>query len=247
MFQYQASPDLLKGRTILVTGAGSGIGRTAALTYARHGATVILLGRNTEKLDAVYDEIENNGWPQPAIIPLNLEVATDHDFVQLADTIEKEFGQLDGLLHNAGLLGELKPISQYQTADWQQIMQVNLTAPMMMSRELLPLMRLSEQASIIFTSSGVGHKGRAHWGAYSASKFATEGLMQVMADEEDGISQVRVNTLNPGGTRTAMRASAFPGEDPESLPTPEDIMPLYLYLMGDDSKDKNGQAFHAQQ
>ena len=246
MFQYQASPDLLKDRTILVTGAGSGIGRTAALTYARHGATVILLGRNTEKLDAVYDEIEDNGWPQPAIIPLNLEVATDHDFVQLAETIEKEFGQLDGLLHNAGLLGELKPISQYQTADWQQIMQVNLTAPMMMSRELLPLMRLSEQASIIFTSSGVGHKGRAHWGAYSASKFATEGLMQVMADEEDGISPVRVNTINPGGTRTAMRASAFPGEDPQSLPTPEDIMPLYLYLMGDDSKDENGQAFHAQ-
>lgn len=246
MFQYQASQDLLKDRIILVTGAGSGIGRTAALTYAQHGATIILLGRTTEKLEAVYDEIESRGYPQPAIIPFNLETATDHDYTQLADTIENEFGRLDGLLHNAGLLGELKPVSQYPTADWQRIMQVNLNAPMMMSRELLPLMRLSDSASIIFTSSGVGHKGRAHWGAYSVSKFATEGLMQVMADEEEGISQVRVNTLNPGGTRTSMRASAFPGEDPESLPTPEDIMPLYLYLMGDESKDISGQAFHAQ-
>ena len=246
MFQYQASPDLLKGHTILVTGAGSGIGRAAALTYARHGATVILLGRNTEKLEAVYDEIEQNNGPQPAIIPMNLETATDHDFNQLAETIEKEFGELNGLLHNAGVLGELKPISQYPTADWQQVMQVNLTAPMMMTRELLPLMRQSEQASIIFTSSSVGHNGRAHWGAYSASKFATEGLMQILADEEDGISAVRVNTINPGGTRTGMRATAFPGEDPQTLPTPEDIMPVYLYLMGNDSIDVSGQAFHAQ-
>ena len=246
MFQYQASPDLLKERVILVTGAGSGIGRTAAMTFARHGATVILLGRNSEKLEAVYDEIEDNQWPQPAMIPLNLETVTDHDLVQLAETIENEFGRLDGLLHNAGLLGELKPISQYPTAEWQKIMQVNVNAPMMMTRELLPLMRLSEQPSIIFTSSGVGHKGRAHWGAYSASKFATEGLMQVLADEEDGISTVRINTINPGGTRTSMRALAFPGENPQALPTPEDIMPVYLYLMGNDSLDISGQAFHAQ-
>ncbi|OED40322.1 YciK family oxidoreductase [Endozoicomonas sp. (ex Bugula neritina AB1)] len=246
MFQYQAPSDLLKDRIILVTGAGSGIGRTAALTFARHGATVILLGRNTEKLEAVYDEIENNQWPQPAIIPLNLETATDHDYSHLAETIENEFGKLDGLLHNAGLLGELKPVSQYQTADWERVMQVNLNAPMMMTRELLPLMRLSTRASILFTSSSVGHKGRAHWGAYSVSKFATEGLMQVMADEEDGISHVRINTINPGATRTSMRASAFPGEDPETLPRPEDIMSVYLYLMGDDSKDVSGQAFHAQ-
>ncbi len=246
MFQYQASPDLLNDRIILVTGAGSGIGRTAALSYARHGATVILLGRTTEKLESVYDEIEANGWPQPAIIPLNMENANDHDFIQLAETIENEFGKLDGLLHNAGLLGELKPISQYPTAEWNKVMQVNLNAPMMLTRELLPLMRLSEKASIIFTSSSVGHKGRAHWGAYSTSKFATEGLMQILADEEDGISNIRINSINPGGTRTSMRATAFPGEDPKALPTPEDIMPVYLYLMGDDSLAVSGEAFHAQ-
>ena len=247
MFEYESSPDLLKGRTILVTGAGSGIGRTAALTFARHGATVILLGRTISKLESVYDEIEENGWPKPAIYPMNLEGAAENDYIQLAETIEQEFGKLDGLLHNAGLLGELKPIGQYPTETWLQLMQVNLNAPFIMTRELLPLLREAKSASVIFTSSGVGHKGRANWGAYSVSKFATEGLMQVMADEEQGVSNVRLNTINPGGTRTAMRASAYPAEDPESRPTPEEIMPVYLYLMGDDSKDVNGQAFHAQQ
>ena len=247
MFEYTSSPDLLKGRTILITGAGSGIGRTASLTFARHGATVILLGRTISKLESVYDEIEDNGWPKPAIYPMNLEGAAENDYVHLAETIEQEFGKLDGLLHNAGLLGELKPVGQYPTETWLQLLQVNLNAPFIMTRELLPLLREAENASVIFTSSGVGHKGRGNWGAYSVSKFATEGLMQVLADEEQGVSNVRFNTLNPGGTRTAMRASAYPAEDPESRPTPEDIMPLYLYLMGDDSKDVSGQAFHAQQ
>ena len=247
MFEYKSSPDLLHGRTILVTGAGSGIGRVAALTFAGHGATVILLGRTISKLEAVYDEIEDNGWPKPAIYPMNLEGAAENDYVQLAETIEKEFGKLDGLLHNAGLLGELKPIAQYSTETWLKLMQVNLNAPFIMTRELLPLLRESKSASVIFTSSSVGHKGRANWGAYSVSKFATEGLMQVMADEEQGISNVRLNTVNPGATRTGMRASAYPAEDPQSLPEPEEIMGVYLYLMGDDGKNANGQAFHAQQ
>ena len=246
MFEYQAPTDLLQGKIILVTGAGSGIGRTAALTYARHGATIILLGRTTSKLEAVYDEIEVNGWPQAAIYPMNLEGATEHDYASLAETLEKEFGHLDGLLHNAGLLGQLKPISQYNTHTWQQVMQVNLNAPFLLTRECLPLLRKADNASVIFTSSSVGHKGRAHWGAYSVSKFATEGLMQTLADEEEGLSNVRVNSLNPGGTRTSMRASAFPGEDPQTRPTPEDIMPAYLYLMGQDSLTVNGQTIHAQ-
>ncbi len=246
MFEYSAPANLLEGKIVLVTGAGSGIGRTAALTYAKHGATVVLLGRTTSKLEAVYDEIESNGWPQAAIYPMNLTGASEEDYASLAATLEKEFGRLDGLLHNAGLLGELKAIAQYDYDKWQELMQVNLNAPFLLTREMIPLLRESEAGSIIFTSSGVGHKGRAHWGAYSVSKFANEGLMQIVADEEDGISNVRANSLNPGGTRTAMRASAFPGEDPATRPTPEDIMPLYLYLMGSDSKDVSGQAFHAQ-
>ncbi|MGI9273364.1 MAG: YciK family oxidoreductase [Endozoicomonas sp.] len=246
MFEYDAPAELLKDKVILVTGAGDGIGRTAALTFARHSATVILLGRTTTKLEAVYDEIEENGWPQAAIYPMNLEGPAEQDFVQLAETLNTEFGRLDGLLHNAGLLGELKAIAQYDLEKWNQVMQVNLTAPFLLTRELLPLLRQSDAASVIFTSSSVGHKGRAHWGAYSVSKFATEGLMQTLADEEDGLSNVRVNSINPGGTRTSMRAAAFPGEDPATRPTPEDIMPVYLYLMGADSAGTTGQAFHAQ-
>ena len=246
MFEYNAPDDLLNNKTILITGAGDGIGRTAALTYAKFGATVILLGRTTSKLEAVYDEIEENGWPQAAIYPMNLTGATEQDYTNLCETLEQEFGKLDGLLHNAGLLGELKAIGQYDLDKWNEIMQVNVTAPFLMSRELLPLLRKAEAASVIFTSSSVGHKGRAHWGAYSISKFATEGLMQVMADEEDGLSKVRVNSINPGGTRTSMRAVAFPGEDPMTRPAPKDIMPVYLYLMGHESSDINGQALHAQ-
>ena len=246
MFEYTAPAELLQGKIILVTGAGSGIGRTAALTYAHHGATVILLGRTTSKLEAVYDEIEANGWPQAAIYPMNLEGASEQDYSKLAATLDREFGHLDGLLNNAALLGELKPIAQYDAETWQRVMQVNLNAPFLLTRELLPLLRKADNASIIFTSSTVGHEGRANWGAYSVSKFATEGLMQTLADEEDGISNVRVNSLNPGGTRTPLRAVAFPGEAPDSRPAPEDIMPLYLYLMGKDSLDINGRAFHAQ-
>ena len=247
MYPYEAPDNLLRDKTILVTGAGSGIGKAAALTFARYGATVILLGRTIKNLEAVYDDIINHQWPEPAIFPLNLETATDHDYASLAETIENEFGHLDGVLHNASLLGELKPIGQFPTETWNRILQVNLTAAFAMTRELLPLLRTSEKASVVFTSSGVGHKGRANWGAYSVSKFATEGLMQILADEEDGISSVRFNTINPGGTRTTMRAAAFPGEDPQTLPTPEDIMPVYLYLLGDDSQSISGQAFHAQQ
>lgn len=246
MFEYQAPDNLLENRVILVTGAGDGIGRTAALTYARHGATVILLGRTTEKLEKVYDEIEQAGYPQPAIVPLNLETATVHDYQELANTLATEFGRLDGLLHNASLLGRLGPLFQYDPDTWQRVMQVNVNAEFLLTRELIPLLREAREASVIFTSSSVGSKGRAHWGAYSVSKFATEGLMQVLADEEDGLSRVRSNAINPGATRTSMRASAYPAEDPGTLPTPEDIMPLYLYLMGSDSLEVNGQTLKAQ-
>ncbi len=245
MFEYQAPEGLLENRVILVTGAGDGIGRTAAITYAQYGATVVLLGRTTEKLEQVYDEIESAGYPQPAIIPLNLEVAVPHDYDTVAEIITREFGRLDGLLHNAGLLGRLGPLHQYDPETWQQVMQVNVNAPFMLTRALLPLLRESSDASVVFTSSGVGNKGRAHWGAYSVSKFATEGLMQVLADEEDGLSRVRSNAINPGATQTTMRASAYPAENPDTLPTPEEIMPVYLYLMGQDSHPINGQVLKA--
>ncbi|PMR75646.1 YciK family oxidoreductase [Billgrantia endophytica] len=243
---YQAPGDLLEGRVILVTGAGDGIGRAAAMTFARHGATVILLGRTIGKLEKVYDEIEAAGGAQPAIFPLNFEGATLKDYHDMAETLDKEFGRLDGILHNAGLLGRITPFEQYNPELWEQVMQVNLNGPVWMTQALLPLLEASADASVVFTSSGVGRKGRAFWGAYSVSKFATEGFMQVLADELEHRGTLRVNCINPGATRTRMRANAYPGEDPETLRAPEEIMPTYLWLMGPDSRGHNGESFDAQ-
>lgn len=243
---YQAPDDLLQGRILLVTGAGDGIGRAAALTFARHGATVILLGRTIAKLEKVYDEIEAAGGPQPAIFPLNFEGATLKDYHDMAETLDKEFGRLDGILHNAGLLGRITPFEQYNPELWEQVMQVNINGPVWMTQALLPLLRASEDASLVFTSSSVGRRGRAYWGAYAVSKFATEGFMEVLADELEHLGNVRANSLNPGATRTQMRKQAYPGESPESLRSPEEIMPTYLWLIGPDSKGHNGKQFDAQ-
>ncbi|MBS3804337.1 MAG: YciK family oxidoreductase [Oleiphilaceae bacterium] len=247
MHDYKAPEGLLKDRIIMVTGAGSGIGRTAAKTYAAYGATVILLGRTISKLESVYDEIENAGHPKPAIVPMNLEGAAVKDYEEMAMTIEDNFGRLDGLLHNASLLGQRTPVEHSSPETWAKVMQVNATAPYLLTRAVIPLLRLSSDASVIFTSSSVGRKARAYWGAYAVSKFATEGLSQLLADElDDERHNVRVNSLNPGGTRTNMRALAYPGEAPSETPKPEDIMPIYLYLMGKDSQGVNGQQLDAQ-
>ena len=243
---YQPDKALLQGKTVLVTGAGDGIGRAAALTYASHGATVILLGRTVTKLESVYDEIEAAGDPQPAIFPLDLATAGNDDVVTMAEAISESFGHLDGLLHNASVLGERRPIESATLAGWQEVMQVNVNAQFLLTRHLLPLLQAAPSASIIFTSSGVGRKGRAFWGAYAVSKFATEGFMQVLADELENTGQVRVNSLNPGATNTAMRRLAYPSETPTDNPDADDIMPVYLYLMGEDSSGITGQAFNAQ-
>jgi NAD(P)-dependent dehydrogenase (short-subunit alcohol dehydrogenase family) len=243
---YTATPDLLKDRIILVTGAGDGIGRAAAKSFAAHGATVILLGRTIRKLEFVYDEIIQANHPKPAIYPMNLEGASPKDYEDLAEIIHKEFGRLDGLLHNASMLGKLTPLEHYDINQWYQVLQVNLNAPYMLTRACLGLLKQSSDASIVFTSSSVGRKGRAYWGAYAVSKFALEGLMQVLADELEENTSIRVNSLNPGKTRTKMRSDAYPGEDPNTLPMPDEIMNIYLYLMGADSRSVHGQALDAQ-
>ncbi len=246
MFDYTAPAELLKGRVILVTGAGRGIGAEAARTYAAHGATVLLLGKTEKNLNAVYDEIVAAGHPQPVVIPLDLEQASAEAYQELAAMVEDEFGHLDGLLHNASILGPRTLLEQLSAENFAKVMQINVNAMFMLTSAMLPLLRLSKDASVIFTSSSVGRKGRAYWGAYAVSKFATEGLMQVMADEMDD-TNIRANSINPGATRTNMRAHAYPGENPLNNPTPAEIMPLYLYLMGPDSKGVTGQAMDARQ
>jgi len=246
MFKYSARPDLLEDRVILVTGAGRGIGAAAARTYAAHGATVLLLGKTEANLNEVYDEIEAAGAPRPVVIPFDLEAAQPQQYEELAAMIEAEFGRLDGVLHNASIIGPRTPIEQLRGEQFMQVMHVNVNATFMLTTALLPVLKRSPDASIAFTSSSVGRKGRAYWGAYGVSKFATEGLMQTLADEIDGLGSIRANSINPGATRTDMRAQAYPAEDPTNNPTPEEIMPVYLYLMGPDSKGINGQALDAQ-
>ncbi|WP_054178489.1 YciK family oxidoreductase [Trabulsiella odontotermitis] len=241
---YQPQRDLLQNRIILVTGASDGIGREAALTYARHGAAVILLGRNDDKLRAVSQQIEAEGLLPAHWFTLDLLTCTPDECQQLAQKIAIHSPRLDGVLHNAGLLGDVAPMAEQRPKVWQQVMQVNVNATFMLTQALLPLLLKSDAGSLVFTSSSVGREGRANWGAYAASKFATEGMMQVLAEEYQG--RLRVNCINPGGTRTGMRASAFPTEDPQKLKTPADIMPVYLWLMGDDSRRKTGMTFDAQ-
>ncbi|MGF1686448.1 YciK family oxidoreductase [Photobacterium japonica] len=242
---YQIAENSLKERVILVTGAGEGIGRQAAISYAAHGATVILLGRTVAKLEAIYDEIDALGYPQPAIIPMDLMGASKQNYQDMIDTIEGQFGRLDGVLHNAGVLGVLSPFDQMDEGAFDEVMQINVKAQFLLTQAIIPLIKKAQDGRIIFTSSTVGHHGRAFWGAYAMSKFATEGMMQVVADELAN-TPVRVNAINPGGTRTGMRAKAFPAEDATLLKTPIEIMPLYLYLMGPESRDVNGQCIDAQ-
>lgn len=242
MKNYDIAPDSLKDRIILITGAGDGIGRALALDCAKHGATVVLLGKTGSKLESVYDEILARGGATPAIIPMNLAVVTPDDVAALTTTLEKEFGHIDGLVHNAAILGQRTPIDQYPPHVWLEVMQVNVNAAFLLTQAFMPLLKKSADASIIFTSSGVGRQGRAYWGAYAVSKFATEGMMQVLADELDSVTSIRVNAINPGATRTRMRSTAFPGENPDTVSTPEMRLPAYLWLLGPDSKGVNGQS-----
>ncbi|MBL4942037.1 MAG: YciK family oxidoreductase [Colwellia sp.] len=245
MFAYTIKENSLNNKTILVTGAGSGIGKEASITYAKLGATVILLGKTLSKLEAVYDEIVALGLAEPAIVPLDLKGASKQNYIDMSATIVNQFGKLDGALLNASMLGELTPFTQIHQQIFDDVMKVNVTAQYLLSQALISTLQLASNASLIFTSSGVGNQGRAYWGAYSISKFATTGMMQVIADEYEN-SNLRTNAINPGATNTNMRSCAYPAEDKDKLATPADIMPLYVYLMSDDSLDVNGQVLKAQ-
>jgi len=240
---YHPTSDLLKDRVILVTGAGDGIGAAVAQDYAKFGATVILLGRTQKKLEKVYDLIEDAGYPQPAIYPMELQLSTPKDYKILAATVQKEFGRLDGLVHNAAVLGTLTPIEHYDNRLWAHVLHVNLNAPFMMTKACLPLLKQAKEASIIFTSANVGYKGQAYWGAYAVSKAATENLMEILSEELEVNTNIRVNSVDPGRVRTRMNALAYPGDDPNNLPSPKDITAVYLYLMGPDSSGVTGERF----
>jgi NAD(P)-dependent dehydrogenase (short-subunit alcohol dehydrogenase family) len=243
---HKARPDELAGRVIAVTGASSGIGRAVALACARVGATVILVGRNARKLETVHTEIETAGGPEPTIAMLDLEKALAPDYDLLASAVLERFGRLDGLLHNAGILGTLSPIEHYDVPTWCRVLHVNVTAAFALTQVLMPVLRKSQDASVLFTSSSVGRHGRAFWGAYGVSKFATEGFMQILAAEMENITPIRVNSLNPGRARTMMRRQAYPAEDINTLPLPESLTGPYIALLGPASRGVTGRTFDAQ-
>jgi NAD(P)-dependent dehydrogenase (short-subunit alcohol dehydrogenase family) len=243
---HQPRSGEFAGRAIMVTGAGAGIGRAVALALAAAGAEVILLGRTVRKLEAVHAEIETLGAPAASIVPLDLERALAADYEAVAAAVEKRYGRLDGLLHNAALLGALTPIEQYDVPMFMRVMHVNVTAAFVLTQHLLPLLRAAPDASVLFTSSGVGKRGRAYWGAYAVSKFAVEGLTQVLAQETENHTRVRVNIIDPGKVRTSMRRQAYPSEAQESLPTPESLTGPYLALLGPASRGVTGRRFEAQ-
>lgn len=243
---HRAAPDELAGRVIAITGAGDGIGRAVAQACAALGAEVVLAGRTVGKLEKVYDEIVAAGGAEPVIAPLDLEKATAREYDALAEAIGTRYGRLDGLLHNASLLGDLAPIEHYDVPLFTRVLHVNVTAAFALTQVLLPQLRASADASVVFTSSSVGRRGRAYWGAYAVSKFAIEGLAQVLADETAGTTTVRVNAINPGATRTAMRRAAYPAEDPAAPALPETITAAYVWLLGPASKGTTGRSVDAQ-
>ncbi len=243
---YVAPKELLNERVILITGAGGAIGGAAAISYAKHGATVILLGRSEKTLNETYDAIVNAGYSKPMLCPLDLENATPGNYQALAESIEKEFGRLDGILHAAAMLGSLTPLEHYDLSLWSRVMQINLNAPFLLTRTCLSLLKSADNASVIFSAADVGLKGEAYWGAYGVAHAAVENLAEIFADELEANTSVRVNNLDPGHVRSRLRALAFPGEDPNTLPTADQIMPAYLYLMGDDSIGITGERLVAQ-
>ncbi len=242
MKNYQARPDLLANKVILVTGAGTGLGREAALNFAAHGATVILHGRNVGRLETLYDEIEAMGYPQPAIIPLDLEKTDDTGFAGLAGSIAMQLKRLDGILHNATAALSPMPLELYELEDWLRLLRVNVAAPAALTRACLPLLKAAPAASVVLTGETHGQHPAAFWGAYAVSKSALGPLMEIWTQEWENLNpNLRINLLIPGPANTPIRRKTHPGEEHADLPQPADLMPAYLYLMGDDSKDVKGQ------
>ena len=237
---YLPHQDLLKGRVILVTGASRGIGRVAALTFAAHGATVVLHGRDVAALEKVYDEIETNSYPQPAAIPLDLDKATTRDYDALAYAIESQLGRLDGMLHNASHVEKLSPLEQQSAEEWNRTLRINLVAPFALTQACMRLLKSSADASVIFTLESHGHAPAAFWGGYAVSKAAVQTLMKIQAAEWQAFPNLRANAVLPGPVASPSRAKTHPGEVAASQRQPEELMQTYLYLIGPDSREVSG-------
>ncbi|CAC9562946.1 Oxidoreductase, short-chain dehydrogenase/reductase family [uncultured Gammaproteobacteria bacterium] len=237
---YQITTGELKDKVILVTGANRGFGKAMTLDLAKAGATVIMIGRDLGALEVAYDEVVDVGYQEPILYPFDLEGATPEHYEQLQADIFANFRQLDGLIHNAGIIGTIMPIEQYDVKLWYSTMQINVNAPFMLTQFLIPALNKSADARILFLSSSVGREARAYWGAYGVSKFAIEGMSKTLSEELEK-TNIRVNSLDPGRMKTEMRRTAYPAENADKNPLPEDKSPAIVYLMGKESVDLNGK------
>ncbi|EEZ79642.1 MAG: YciK family oxidoreductase [Candidatus Thioglobus sp.] len=237
---YQVAKGELTDKVILVTGANRGFGRAMTLDLAKAGATVIMLGRDLGSLESVYDEVVDLGYQEPVLYPLDLEGATPEHYEQLQANLLENFDQLDGLIHNASIIGTMMPIEQYDIKLWYSTMQINVNAVFMLTQFLIPVLNKSDDARILFLSSSVGRSARAYWGAYGVSKFAIEGLSKTLSEELEK-TNIRVNSLDPKRMRTKMRQTAYPAENADNNPTPESISPAIVYLMSESTKALNGE------
>ena len=241
---FQPQPDALSGKTILITGAAGGLGSAIAKAAARVGAELVLLDNNQNKLNLLHDDIEAECGVQPGLYPLDMRGADIDDYSTLATTIADEFKGLNGIVHCAATLGQMSPIDHMDAKAWQETFTINLHAPILLTKALLPLMRTSGDGSIVFTTDS---KHSAYWGAYGISKTSIETAMKIIADElsaghETGNpGSLTCNAINPGPMRTNLRTSAYPGEDPGSVPPPEEKVPAYLYLLSAADKSLNGK------
>ena len=237
---YKVEEGELEGKVILVTGANRGFGLAITMDLAKAGATVIMLGRDLGSLEYAYDAVVDAGYKEPILYPLDLEGATPENYQELQDNILDKFKKLDGLIHNAAILGTQMPIDQYDIKLWYSTLQINLSAPFMLTQFLIPALMKSDDARILFLSSTVGRKARAYWGAYSVSKFGIEGFAKTLSEELEK-TQITVNTINPGKIRTEMRRTAYPAEDASTVPRPEEKSSVIVYLLSNEGSKINGE------
>ncbi len=245
MKNYQAPHQDLKDRVIIVTGAGQGLGQTAAIAFAKQGATMILIGRTQAKLEATYDTIQAQGLPEALIFHMDLNKATEDDFNAMAEGIYQQLGRLDGILHNATDFDNLSPLEIQTTEQFEEMFRVNVIAPFALTKACLPLLERAENASVIFTSNSSAQTPKAYWGSHGISKAAADFMMQMWSQELESRPNIRFNSIVPGGLQSPQRKKTHPGEVHSELPIMESAMQLYLYLMGDESKGITGKVHQA--
>ena len=234
----------LSKKTILITGATDGIGNTLAIEFSKLGANIILLGRDSSKLDKVYDQLEHSYESQKhLILEVDLALLNNESVHEIARVINDEYEALDGIINNAAILGTMTTLKDYELSRWDEVININLRAPFLLSRTLIPALEDSRMPRIIFTSSGVADVGRAFWGAYSVSKFGLKGLAEIFANELETTSSIKVFNFDPGATQTKMRASARPAEDPNTLKTPNELLECYLWFFSEDSSESNNHYY----